>query len=198
MMLTSHPIELDIADANYKLPFAVYDYLIHNATLYLTTDWLNTIFLADTSFADGKLYLHYPTKEQLNQKIHQFEDHLRPITPQETLSLWVLGQQNRSGALQYIALSPDLQRQVLSSGKNWVTGGSSPSAGNVTIEKIEPLDRERFRYHLIIEELLHGEKSGEQKQTLVIAPYMIGDQKYWLIQEAQGNLTEFTILESQR
>ena len=193
-MFEKTPITITIQDDGFSADFAAYDYVIKDNKLYVTGDWFNTMFLADIKMDKDAVDITYPTQVQIEEKLSVIEDVLAPTTPEETLSLWVRGQQVRSGALQYSSLSPKLKEQVLAKKEGWVTGGSSPSAGNVTIVKTQPVGEDTMTYVIKIDEMLQGKVSGQVTQNLEIKKYNLGGKTYWLIEKATGDLGFFSVL----
>ncbi|MEH7110189.1 hypothetical protein [Bacillus sp. JJ1764] len=68
--------------------------------------------------------------------------------PKQAVELWILGVNNRSGAVQYAMLSPSLQKQSRRRFEQtrWVTGQSSPSVSNFRFTKVEKLSESKMRY----------------------------------------------------
>jgi hypothetical protein len=69
--------------------------------------------------------------------------------------LWRRGEQTRSGALQYAALSPELRRQLnrIPDEMNWVTGVSSPWVGPITVKEKKKLSETAFAYTVTFPEI---------------------------------------------
>lgn len=193
-MIHEHPITITLADGGMMMPYAAYNYQIEGDTLYLGMEWLNTMFLAKQVIDEKDYYINYPTEQVIEERIKAIEDVLRPRTPEEALNLWVKGQQTRSGSLQYITLSPKLQEQVVATGNGWVTGGSSPSVGKLTIQKAEKTKDGEVKYTILLDEMLQGKVSGEIKQKLTLKSYQKGEETYWQIISVKGN-TDYSILD---
>lgn len=182
------PIGLTIMDKKYMMPWAVYDYEWIDDVLYVSQEWFNVMFLAQTEYEGEKIIMTYPTAKQIEQNVGKLEQVTRPRTPEEAVALWIHGQQVRSGALQYSALGSDLQKQVWEQQKGWVTGGSSPSVGKATTVHTEYVKEDMRRYTITLEEVLQGKVNSMLAQTLIIRSYKIDDQMYWGITQAEGDL----------
>lgn len=190
------PIGITIENNGFMMEFAAYGYEFRNNKIYVTADWLNTIFLAQVIEKNGETVMTHPTEEELDKNIEEIQNVLLPATPEETLALWIRGQQVRSGALQYSSLSPELKEQVMQSKRGWVTGGSSPSAGKARIiSKKQTMEGIVF-YELSIDEMLEGKVWGTVKEELTVRKYEEQGKTYWLISSASGELDEFSILSS--
>lgn len=193
-MLHQKPIGITIDDDGFNISFAAYDYAFKNNRLYVTPEWFNTIFLAELTKISEGLEIVYPTPEQIEKELENMQKVLAPLTPEETLALWVRGQQVRSGALQYSSLSPELKQQVLASKRGWVTGGSSPSAGKVTILDKKQQAEATLVYTLAVEEMLQGQVFETVKEQITIKKYTLEGNNYWLISEARGDLSYLSLL----
>ena len=49
----------------------------------------------------------------MDSQLNSFIYGLQPRTPEQAVELWILGVENRSGAVQYAVLPPSLQRKLL-------------------------------------------------------------------------------------
>ena len=193
-MLHEVPVGITIDDNGFNVQFVAYDYAFKDNQLYVAPEWFNTIFLADIKPMGEGIAMTYPMQEEIEKEIAVFQETLAPITPEETLALWIRGQQVRSGALQYSSFSPELKEKVLASKRGWVTGGSSPSAGKVTIIDQKIPDVDKMIYTLEVEEMLQGKVSGTVEEQITVKKYLLEDKVYWLISEAKGELGYFTLL----
>ncbi len=81
-------------------------------------------------------------------QLMSFKHGLMVGEPKQAVELWILGVNNRSGAVQYAMLSPSLQEQSRSKFEQtrWVTGQSSPSVSNFRFTKVEKLSESRTQY----------------------------------------------------
>lgn len=193
-MLHQRPIGITLTDDGFSIPFAAYDYEVIDGKLYVGSGWFNTMFLAQIEEDNGLVKIVYPTEIEIKEKLAKLEAITAPTTPEETLALWIRGQQVRSGSLQYSALCPELKEKVLARKGGWVTGGSSPSAGKATILNKEQLDEGSIRYTIKIDEMLQGQISGEIIETLEMKKYEIKEDTYWLISSVKGDTGYYSIL----
>jgi hypothetical protein len=193
-IFSQKPITLNITDKGFSMPWAVYDYEVVKGKLYVTSDWFNTMFLAHTNRVGNKIKINYPTRAEIQKKVADLEMLTQPTSPEEALALWIVGQQKRSGALQYSALSPELKQKFLAKKQGWVTGGSSPSAGRATIVNKEQVDDSTIRYVIHIDEMLQGNISGQITETIEVKKYELEGKTYWLIVGAKGDTGYYSIL----
>lgn len=198
IMIHKSPINLTITSGEMTMPWAIYDYTFINGTLYVGTDWLNILFLAQIENSPTTLSIIYPTANELTQSIAEFESLTTPRSPEEAIALWIHGQQYRNGALQYSALSPKLKEQALShtSTQGWVTGGSTPSLEEATITSNFPIDDNTFIYEIEVRERTAPNEYSQIHQTITIQKYTINNADYWLINNVTGDLDYYTVLPS--
>ena len=115
---------------SYTDSYAVYSVENHNGHVYIPMDWLEELFYADVNYneATNLLSIEALDPEKIEQQIAEIEDNLVPATSEEAIKLWGRGEQTRSGALQYAALSPEMQQQWISVSVNWagLPGGQAP------------------------------------------------------------------------
>lgn len=95
------------------MPYALYDYKIINDRIFVSANWLNTLFLSDVKYDDEKnvLSVSYMKPEELASRIEELEKVITPTSADEALALWIRGQQARTGTLQYIVL--DIEVEIL-------------------------------------------------------------------------------------
>ena len=195
-MLNKSPIGLDIVSGDLTMPWAVYDYKIKNDTLYVGIDWLNTLFLAQIEETPTMLSITYPTSDVLTQDISALQTLTTPLSADEALALWIHGEQHRNGALQYTALSLQLKEAALTHlhTQGWVTGGSSPSLGEVTIQSTTSPDKDTFIYEVVFKEINGITENSQIHQTITIKKHTINSQDYWFITEVTGDLDYYSVL----
>ena len=195
-MLNSSPIGLNIVSGDLTMPWAVYDYQIKNDTLYVGMNWLNTLFLAQIEQTPTSLLITYPTSEVLDQDIAALKELTMPLSPEEALALFIHGQQNRNGALQYAALSPFLKEKALTylHKQGWVTGASSPSLEEATITSTSSPDESTFIYEVTYKERNGTHENSQIHQKLTIKKHTINNQDYWFITDATGDLDYYSVL----
>jgi hypothetical protein len=73
--------------------------------------------------------------QQLTRRIFMLETALAPANPKAVASAWANAEKSRNGAVQYMLMCPDLQKENVNNldELNWVTGVSSPWITNVKI-----------------------------------------------------------------
>jgi len=84
----------------------------------------------------------------LELQLESFIGGLRVGEPKQAVEFWILGVNNRSGAIQYTMLSPSLQEKTRSKFEEtrWITGQSSPSVNNFRFTNEEKLSESKMRY----------------------------------------------------
>ncbi|HHX60132.1 MAG TPA: hypothetical protein GX707_05260, partial [Epulopiscium sp.] len=195
-VINSKPITLNIVSQGVSTPYALYDYKIIDGTLYVGKDWLNVLFLADVKYNDKNLEISYMKAEELNEKIAELETMLRPTSAREVFTLWVRGQQVRSGALQYMALSDELRQKAMPKilQQLWVTGGSSPSLGEAGVVLVKELDDNTFVSTLNYYEMLQGEVYSEIRQKITLSKEVDNGTTYWVITNVENNQPYYSVI----
>ncbi|WP_051331107.1 hypothetical protein [Aneurinibacillus terranovensis] len=99
------------------------------------------------------------------------------------MKLWGRGEQARSGALEYAALSPELRDQVRENlrERNWVTGGSSPWVGPITVKEEKKLSETAVQYTIIYPEVTSGGDSGTGTEQFVVEKLPVNGKEGWFI-----------------
>lgn len=194
--LEQRPITLELKDGDYSASYAVYDYKIADNTLYLGEEWLNTIFLADSIKIQSKdkFQVQYLDKSELEEEVKTLEGLIKPTTAEEAIALWSRGQQTRSGALQYSALSEPLQKKVMEQFSGWVTGGSSPSLGKLVSQQAEVVDEGHKVYTLQYDEMLQGKVSGHIQQKVFVEHVDQNGKGFWLITGVEGDTEYYSLI----
>lgn len=195
-MLHPSPIGLTIVSGDFTMPWAVYDYQFKNDTLYVGTNWLNILFLAQIEEMPAGLSITYPTTDVLDQDITTLSKLTMPLSQEEALALWIHGQQHRNGALQYSALSPALKEKALAHlhKQGWVTGVSSPSLEEATISSMFSPNECTFIYEVTYKERNGIHENSQIHQKLIIQKHTLNDQDYWFITDATGDLDYYSVL----
>ncbi|MFT9820585.1 hypothetical protein [Lysinibacillus sp. NPDC056185] len=103
--------------------------------------------------------------------------------PKQAVDLWILGVNNRSGAVQYAMLSPSLQKQ--SWGKfeqaHWVTGQSSPWVSNFRLTKVEKLSESKMRYTVKYDLETSYANFGSGQKIITVEKNLEPFKEYWFI-----------------
>lgn len=115
----------------------------------------------------------------MDSQLRSFITGLQPRKPKEVVDLWILGVQNRSGAVQHAMLSPSLQKltrkQFEESG--WVTGQSSPWVDNVHFVKINKMSDIKVQYTIAYDLLTSYANFGRGHKVITVEtnpePYTI-------------------------
>ncbi|NLK52824.1 MAG: copper amine oxidase N-terminal domain-containing protein [Syntrophomonadaceae bacterium] len=180
-------ITLTYDNAAYIDAYAVYSAENHNGHIYVPMDWLAELFYADVHYneATNLLSIQAPDLKKITQQIAAIEDVLVPTTPEETVKLWGRGEQTRSGALQYAALSPELRQQaderIRESG--WVTGCSSPWVGPITIKEKKMLSDTAVEYTVTFPEVTSAPPNPMATEIIVVERLAFAGKEGWFITE---------------
>ncbi|WP_245976804.1 hypothetical protein [Oceanobacillus arenosus] len=127
-----------------------------------------------------------PEVRQLNPleiQLMSFMNGLMVGEPKQAVELWILGVNNRSGAVQYAMLSPSLQKQSRRKFEEtrWVTGQSSPSVSNFRFTKVEKLSESKMRYTVKYDLWAsYGDFGGGQK-IIIVEKNLEPFREYWFI-----------------
>ncbi|KPD09275.1 hypothetical protein AM501_05190 [Aneurinibacillus migulanus] len=123
-----------------------------------------------------------PDREEIEKQIRTIEEALIPATPEEALKLWGRGEQTRSGALQYAALSPELREKAMEQVKDrgWVTGGSSPWVGPITVKEEKKLSNTTVQYTVTYPEIT-SDRSATGTETFIVEKRTVNEKEGWFI-----------------
>lgn len=119
----------------------------------------------------------------IESKLMSFLNGLMVTEPKQAVELWILGVNNRSGAVQYAMLAPALRKQSRSKFEetHWITGQSSPSVSNFRFTNVEKLSETQMRYTVVYDLFAsYGDFGGGQKMITVeknLEPFV----EYWFI-----------------
>ena len=119
----------------------------------------------------------------LEIQLMSFMNGLMVGEPKQAVELWILGVNNRSGAVQYAMLSPSLQKQSRRKFEQtrWVTGQSSPSVSNFRFTKVEKLSESKMRYTVKYDLWAsYGDFGGGQK-IIIVEKNLEPFREYWFI-----------------
>jgi hypothetical protein len=105
-------------------------------------------------------------ESQLNSFIYG----LQPRTPKQAVELWILGVENRSGAVQYAVLSPPLQNLTRKQfeERGWVTGQSSPWVANVHFVKVNKISDTKVQYTISYDLLTSYANFGRGHKVITV------------------------------
>lgn len=119
----------------------------------------------------------------LERQLMSFMTGLMVTEPKQAVELWILGVNNRSGAVQYAMLSPSLRKQSRSKFEetHWITGQSSPSVSNFHFTKVKKLSESQMR-HTVKYDLWasYGDFGGGEK-IIIVEKNLEPFQEYWFI-----------------
>lgn len=118
-----------------------------------------------------------------SQRILSFITGLQPDTPKQAVELWILGVKNRSGAVQYVLLSPSLQKQTRKQFEQrlWGTGQSSPWIDNVRIEKVKKISGGKIQYTIAYNLLTSNGNFGRGQKIITVEKNLEPFRKNWFI-----------------
>ena len=174
---------------SYSWPFAVNYLEEYNDHIYVTMDWLELLFYADVNYnkAMNQLTIQTPDLKEIEQQIAMIENLLVPATPEEAMQLWGRGEQTRSGALQYAVLSPELRQQAdnqyIITQSGWVTGGSSPWVGPITVKQKKRLDNTAMEYTVTFPEVTSVPPNLTATEKFVVRKITVNGREGWFISE---------------
>ena len=119
----------------------------------------------------------------LESQLMSFMTGLMVTEPKQAVELWILGVNNRSGAVQYAMLSPSLRKQSRSKFEqtHWITGQSSPLVRNFRFTKVEKLSESKMRYTVKYDLWAsYGDFGGGQK-IIIVEKNLEPFKEYWFI-----------------
>lgn len=180
-------------------PYAIYNAEVHNDHIYISSDWIETLFKAKMDYNGelNQLSIQTFSAEQLDKYIGDIENSLIAVSPEEALKLWGRGEQTRSGALQYAALSPELRKKAMeridSSSFGWTTGGSSPWVGPISIKEEKKLSDTAVEYTISYPEITSAGSTTGSEKIEVEKLDINGRQGWYLTKFLMGN-TYYSII----
>lgn len=184
-------IRITSDDGNYEHSSVVYSIDNRHNHFYLPMDWLEYLFHARVSYNEttNVLSIYTADMEKINSEIALIENALIPASADEAIKLWGRGEQTRNGALQYAALSPQL-RQIANKSdyvrqSHWVTGGSSPWVGPITIINRNKLSDTKIEYTLSFPEITSTPPYTTSTEKLIVEKLLNNGQEGWYITQIQ-------------
>ncbi len=159
----------------------------YNDRVFLPMDWLEELFYANVDYneAANRLSIKARDQQETERQIAAIEGRLIPATPEEAIKLWGRGEQTRSGALQYAALSPEMRQQadkrILEAG--WVTGFSSPRVGPITVKEEKALSDQAVEYTVTFPELTSDPFTPIATEKMVVEKFDLDGKEGWFITE---------------
>ncbi|WP_245639416.1 hypothetical protein [Viridibacillus arvi] len=119
----------------------------------------------------------------LEIQLMSFTADLHVAEPKQAAELWILGVNNRSGAVQYAMLSPSLQKQSRRKFEqtHWVTGQSSPWVSNFRFTKVEKLSESRMRYTVKYDLVTSMQILVSGQKIIIVEKNLEPFREYWFI-----------------
>ncbi|MDD3365569.1 MAG: copper amine oxidase N-terminal domain-containing protein [Syntrophomonas sp.] len=184
-----NPFLIDITsdDGSYEHSMWVNSFENKDNHYFLPMDWLEYLFHARVNYnqATNILSIQTPDMDKIKSDLALIENTLIPASADEAIKLWGRGEQVRCGALQYAALSPQLRQEADKSyhvlGTYWVTGGSSPSVGPITIKNRDELSDTKVEYTLTFPEVTSAPPNTIATEKLVVEKLPYNGQEGWFI-----------------
>ncbi len=176
-------------DGTYEHSSVVYSAENRHGSYFLPMDWLEYLFNARVNYnqTTNVFSIQPPDLNKITSDIALIEDILIPTSADEAIKIWGRGEQTRNGGLQYLALSPQLRQEADKSNyvrqSYWVTGGSSPRVGPITIVKCDELNDAKVEYTISFPEITSTPPYTTATEKLVVEKMLIDGQEGWFITE---------------
>ncbi|HCF49211.1 MAG TPA: hypothetical protein DER60_02945, partial [Syntrophomonas sp.] len=154
---------------------------------YLPMDWVEYLFNARINYnqTTNMFFIQTPDLDKIKADIARIENALIPASADEAIKLWGRGEQTRNGALQYLALSPQLRQEADKSSyvrqSYWVTGGSSPRVGPISIDSRDQVKATRVEYTLSFPEITSAPPHTTAREKLVVEKLVNDGKEGWFI-----------------
>ncbi|WP_232696916.1 hypothetical protein [Brevibacillus daliensis] len=153
------------------------------------------LLLVSCWFSGSNVYAGPETSPKREQAtiIDSFLAGLQAETPKQAVELWVLGVKNRSGAVQYATLSPNLQQKTRNQfeKRSWGTGQSSPWVENVRFVKEEKISDTEVQYTIEYELLTSEANYGKGQKVVTVKKNPEPLRKNWFITEITTKFNEY-------
>lgn len=106
----------------------------------------------------------------MESQLSSFIYGLQPKNPKQAVELWILGVENRSGAVQYAVLSPLLQKRTRKQFEKsaWVTGQSSPWVANFHFVKVNKISDTMVQFTIAYELLTSYANFGKGHKVITV------------------------------
>jgi len=113
--------------------------------------------------------------------------------PKQAVEFWILGVNNRSGAVQYTMLSPSLQEKSRSKFEEtrWVTGQSSPWVSNFRFTKEEKLSESKMRYTVNYDVETSTQNLVNGQKIIIVEKNLEPFREYWFISSITTKYNEW-------
>lgn len=200
--LQTKRIDIAVNSQGFRTGYVTYNYDIVDRCIYINPEELKGFGFQElkidqeTNCAIVTYYTPEQLTEQAKEKVAPIEDIIKKLEPEEIVSLWIRGQQTRSGALQYSLLCDELRYKVREEAKTrgWITGGSSPTLlhGKDTVMSIDKISEDEYVYTIQYESMLQGQVYEILKQTVNISRCREKHTNYWCITQVIGDVGYYT------
>ncbi|ARJ37676.1 hypothetical protein CSV71_13790 [Sporosarcina sp. P21c] len=119
----------------------------------------------------------------MDSQLRSFIYGLQTRTPLQTIELWILGLQNRSGAVQYAVLSPALQKRTQKQfvENNWITGQSSPWVSNIHIVHVNKISETTQQFTLAYDLITSYASFGKGHKVITVEKNPEPGRENWFI-----------------
>ncbi len=133
------------------------------------------------------------THSQRGTMVESFISGMEAQTPKQAVELWVLGVNNRSGAIQYATLSPDLQEKtkIQFEKKGWGTGQSSPWLENIRFVKEEKINNTTLQYTLEYDLVSSNWQWNKKGRKFITVEKNQDRVKHWYITKITTNYNKY-------
>ncbi len=167
---------------------AVYIFENHDGRLYVPAALLEDLFYArfDYDANANQLSIQTADSAEVKQQLERVEQALTPASPEEAKNLWGLGEQTRSGALQYTALAPALRQEAeqemkAGSYSSWVTGCSSPWVGPITVQEEQKLSDTATEFTVTYPEVTSAPPNPTATEKYTVSRLTVNGREGWFI-----------------
>lgn len=132
-------------------------------------------------------------KNPLEIQITSFMTGLHVRDPKQAVELWILGVNNRSGAVQFAMLSPSLQQQTRKQfeQRGWVTGVSSPWVDNFRFVKVNKINDSKIQYTVVYDLLTSYANFGKGKNVITVEKNPVPYMTNWLISSIKTKYSQW-------
>lgn len=119
----------------------------------------------------------------MDSQLRSFIYGLQTRTPLQTVELWILGLENRSGAVQHAVLSPALQKRTQQQfvESNWITGQSSPWVSNIHIVHVNKISKTTQQFTLAYDLITSYANFGKGHKVITVEKNPEPGRENWFI-----------------
>ncbi|WP_241654796.1 hypothetical protein [Sporolactobacillus shoreae] len=140
---------------------------------------------SDSVLADEK-------QQPLQDQIMSFMYGLETNDPKQAVDLWILGINNRSGAVQYAMLSPLLQEETKKQFEQlrWTTGQSSPWVDDLQVVKTAKISDTKIQFTLEYNLQSSYRNFGKYKKVITVER-STEEEMNWFITEIESQYNQW-------